>query len=152
MKTATSSKLGLEHGFRSGLEDLNAKKLVSLRQDVSYEGLTLEYPQPAKLRRYTPDFVLPNGIVIETKGQFITSDRQKHLMIKEAHPDLDLRFVFSNPHQKISKASKTTYAKWCEHKGFLWAAVEIPTAWINEPLKTARQAAIQRAIKRGPMK
>ncbi len=33
-----------------------------------YEGYTLRYTVPAKVGRYTPDFLLPNGIVIETKG------------------------------------------------------------------------------------
>lgn len=81
---------------------------------------------------YTPDFVLANGIIVETKGRFITSDRQKHLMIKEQHPDLDIRFVFSNPNSKLYKGSKTTYADWCDKHGFKWAKEEIPLEWIKE--------------------
>jgi Phage endonuclease I len=110
----------------------------------------MEYSQPAKLRKYTPDFILANGIVIETKGRFITQDRQKHLAIKECHPDLDLRFVFSNPHQTISKQSKTTYAKWCDTKGFKWAKGDVPMEWINEPPTAKRLAATKRALKWEP--
>lgn len=146
VKTKTSSELGLKHGFRSGLEDVNAKFLVDQGVDVHYEAHTLEYTQPIKRRRYTPDFILPNGIVIEAKGQFQTSDRQKHLMIQQDHPFLDLRFVFSQPHQRISKQSKTTYAMWCDHKGFLWAETIIPQEWIDEPPNKARLTACQRAF------
>jgi len=146
VKTKTSTELGLEHGFRSGLEDRNAKHLLAHGQKVTYEASTLEYSQPAKLRRYTPDFILANGIVIETKGRFLTQDRQKHLLIQQCHPFLDLRFVFSNPHQTISKQSKTTYAMWCEHKGFKWAHTVVPIEWINEPPNRARTAAAHRAL------
>ena len=149
-KTKTSSELGLEHGFRSGLENRNAKRLLALGQKVYYEEHTLEFSQPQKLRRYTPDFILSNGIVIETKGRFNTSDRQKHLMIKLCHPDLDLRFVFSNPNQTISKQSKTTYADWCRHKGFLCAAVEVPIEWTKEPATVKRLNAANRALKWKP--
>jgi hypothetical protein len=149
-KTKTSSDLGLEHGFRSGLEDLNAKHLIEKGQKVSYEEHSLEYSQPAKLRKYTPDFILSNGIVVETKGRFLTQDRQKHLMIKLCHPDLDIRFVFSNPNQTISKQSKTTYADWCRHKGFQCAAKVVPTAWIAEPPTVKRLNAANRALKWRP--
>jgi hypothetical protein len=146
VKTKTSSDLGVTNGFRSGLEDRNAAHLDGLGVKVTYEEHTLEYPQPTKLRRYTPDFILPNGIIIETKGRFITADRQKHLLIKQAHPDLDIRFVFSNAHQTISKQSKTTYARWCEHKGFLWAAVVVPEEWINEPSSKKAVEACKKAL------
>ena len=64
------------------------------------------------------DFILPNGIIIEAKGQFVSSDRSKHKLIKEQHPDLDIRFVFSNSRTRIGKKSKTTYAMWCDRFGF----------------------------------
>ena len=51
--------------------------------------------------KYKPDFVLPNGIIIETKGQFLSSDRTKHKLIAKQNPLLDIRFVFSNPNTKI---------------------------------------------------
>lgn len=147
MKTATSSKVGLKHGFRSGLEDANAAHLLAHGQPVHYEKRTLTYVQPETFRKYTPDFILENGIVIETKGEFKTADRQKHKMIAESHPFLDLRFVFSNPHQTISKRSKTTYAMWCERHGFKWAARLIPDEWIAEPKNNARTAAVRKALK-----
>ena len=117
--------------FRSGLEERTAKYLKKLKVKFTYEKLKIRW-QDLRYRTYTPDFVLANGIIVETKGRFIVSDRQKHLMIKEQHPDLDIRFVFSNPNSKLYKGSKTTYADWCDKHGFKWAKEEIPLEWIKE--------------------
>jgi hypothetical protein len=117
--------------FRSGLEERTAKYLNKLKVKFTYEKIKIRW-QDLRYRTYTPDFVLANGIIVETKGRFITSDRQKHLMIKEQHPDLDIRFVFSNPNSKLYKGSKTTYADWCDKHGFKWAKEEIPLEWIKE--------------------
>lgn len=100
-----------------------------------YENVKIKYVQPSKVRTYTPDFVLPNGIIIETKGRFTTADRQKHLMILEQYPELDIRFVFSNPNQKINKGSKTSYGMWCERHGFKYAKELIPKEWLREKKK-----------------
>ena len=152
VKTKVSSKLGVEHGFRSGLEEMNANLLMNAGEVVAFETHTLEYHQPGKIRKYTPDFILCNGIIIETKGRFLTADRQKHKMIAVCHPELDIRFVFSNPFQTISKQSKTTYAKWCEHHGFAWASKVIPQAWIDERPTVARLRAAERALGWKPQK
>ena len=150
VKSKTSSDLGLKHGFRSGLEEINATRLLEVGQPVNYEKRTLEYDQPAKVRKYTPDFILDNGIVIETKGEFKTADRMKHRMIADCHPFLDLRFVFSRAHQRISKQSQTTYAMWCERYGFKWAETLIPDEWIAEPPNKARLAAARKALRWTP--
>lgn len=116
------------------MEEVIADQLRALGIRFTYEKLTIRFTPPHKERRYTPDFVLlHNGIIVETKGRFLTSDRQKHLAVKEQHPYLDIRFVFSNPNQRISKQSKTTYALWCSSKGFKYAARTIPEAWLKEP-------------------
>ena len=60
-----------------------------------------------------PDFFLPNGVIIEAKGFFKPSDRRKMLAVKEAHPELDIRFVFMRDNT-LSKSSKTTYSMWAE--------------------------------------
>jgi len=123
-------------GHRSGFEDELAEWLDARGIPYKYESLKIKYEQPAKVRTYTPDFVLGEEnhkrIIIETKGRFLTSDRQKHLLVKEQHPDLDIRFVFWNPQQTISKRSKTTYAMWCEKYGFKWAKRVIPEEWLEE--------------------
>lgn len=124
--------MGHLYGFRSGLEERIAQELKDRGIPFTFEETRIEYLKPAKKAKYTPDFVLPNGIIIETKGRFLTADRQKHLLIKQQYPDLDIRFVFSNSRQRISKQSKTTYADWCEKHGFAYADVSIPDTWLKE--------------------
>jgi hypothetical protein len=131
-KTRTSNQRGLVAGYRSGLEDKVADQLRDLGLPVNYETEKIEYTKPARKAKYTPDFRLPNGIYIETKGRFVTEDRQKHLLVRDQRPDLDIRFVFSNPNTRISKSSPTTYAMWCDKHGFKYAAKLIPMKWINE--------------------
>jgi hypothetical protein len=116
--------------YRSGLEKRTAQYLRKHKVKFEYETLRIKFQPP--MRTYTPDFVLPNGIIIETKGRFIPSDRAKHLMIKEQHPEYDIRFVFTNPKAKISKGSKTSYGDWCDRYGFLYAQETIPLSWIKE--------------------
>ncbi|WP_448955701.1 hypothetical protein [Labrys neptuniae] len=127
--------VALAKGFRSGLEDVVADQIKAELglSDVEYEAFKVEYLKPARVAKYTPDFRLPNGIIIETKGKFEVEDRQKHILIKNQHPLLDIRFVFSNSRSRIRKGSPTTYAMWCEKNGFLFADKRIPKAWFNEP-------------------
>lgn len=126
---------GLKNGYRSGLEETIAQELEAKGVPFEYEKLKIKYVRPAKDATYTPDFVLPNGIIVESKGRFVTQDRLKHLEIQKQHPTLDIRFVFSNSNQKISKTSKTTYAAWCEKHDFLYTDKTIPQAWLDEAAK-----------------
>lgn len=138
-KTAPISdaeKRGKLHGYRSGLEERIANELAAKGIAVGYESVKIKYVKPARESTYTPDWILPNGIVVESKGRFLTLDRQKHLLIKAQHGDkYDIRFVFSNSRQRISKQSKTTYASWCEKNGFRYADVSIPQTWLDEKAK-----------------
>ena len=122
---------GLKHGYRSGLEDKVSKQLQESGVSFEYETLKIQY-EVNETRRYTPDFILPNGIIIETKGRFVAADRKKHLLIQQQHSDLDIRFVFSNSKAKLSKGAKSTYAEWCEKHGFLYADKEVPKEWLYE--------------------
>jgi hypothetical protein len=126
------SKAALKHGYRSGLEDRISKQLKAAKVPVKYEEMKIVY-QVNETRKYTPDFELPNGIIIESKGRFVQADRKKHLLIKKQHPELDIRFVFSNSRARIYKGSKTTYGMWCDKHGFLYADKLIPKEWIKWP-------------------
>lgn len=139
---------GIANGYRSGLEDLVAAQIAAAGLAVKYEDVTFSYVKPLRPSKYTPDFILPNGIVIETKGRFETSDRQKHKWIKEQHPLIDIRFVFSRSKTRISKTSKTTYGMWCEQYGFAFADKLIPHAWIIEPRQATRWLGIERATRK----
>lgn len=122
----------IEAAYRSGLEEAVAEQLRQAGVEATYEEVKIPYVTPAKPHKYCPDFQLPNGIFIETKGRFETADRQKHLLIKEQHPELDIRFVFTRSKQTISKTSKTTYAMWAEKHGFQYADKWVPEAWLKE--------------------
>mgnify|MGYP001039908846 CR=1 FL=1 len=130
-KRSKATAAALKYGYRSGLEVRNADRLKSLKVPFDYEKYKIKWTEN-KVRTYTPDFVLPSGIIIETKGRFVAKDRQKHLDIKKQYPTLDIRFVFTNPNAKLSKASKTTYASWCDKHGFLYSKEEIPEEWTKE--------------------
>lgn len=135
-KTASSKrKVGYLYGFRSGLEEKVAEQLIDADVPFEYEKTVIKYSKPSTQHRYTPDFVLPNGIVIETKGRFMADDRKKHLLVKEQHPELDIRFVFTNSNSRISKTSSTTYADWCKKNGFKYADRFVPDAWLLEVKK-----------------
>lgn len=99
----------------------------------------IRYSKPESHHRYTPDFPL-RPIIIETKGRFLSADRKKHELIKEQHPDLDIRFVFTRSATCISKTSKTTYADWCRKRGFQFADKVIPPDWIKELKQAWRYA------------
>ncbi len=133
----------LAKGYRSGLEDQLGAQLEKAGLPVQYEVLRVEYLVPARKAKYSPDWLLPNGIIIESKGKFETDDRQKHRLVKEQHPGLDIRFVFSRSKTPIRKGSPTTYADWCIRYGFLFADKLIPLAWLHEPLDAARIKAAQ---------
>lgn len=133
-------------GYRSGLEGSIGAYLEKLGVPAEYEPFAIRYVVPAAEHRYTPDWhLLQNGIIIESKGRFTAEDRKKHTLIKEQHPGLDIRFVFQRPNERINKASKTTYALWCDRHGFSYAKKMVPLEWINEPPCPSRIAALEKA-------
>ena len=114
--------------YRSGFEATLANQLKRGGVSFQYETLQLEYTKTAT---YTPDFILPNGIIIEAKGVWTVEDRKKHLLVREQHPHLDIRLVFMNASNKIRKGSDTTYAVWCEKKNIQYANKTIPKSWLS---------------------
>lgn len=128
---AKSRFRGIKEGYRSGIELDLAQCLDSLGVEYTYEKTKIKWVD-LKHRTYTPDFVLSNGIVIETKGRFVASDRRKHLEIKKQYPELDLRFIFSNSRSKLYKGAKSSYADWCQKNGFKYADGTIPQDWLDE--------------------
>ena len=117
-------------GYRSGLEVKVAKQLEQAGVKFEYETTKIKY-RVEEDRTYTPDYVLPNGIIVETKGRFVLEDRKKHLLVKFQHPSLDIRFVFTNSKSKIRKGSPTSYGDWCTKNGFVYADKLIPKEWLG---------------------
>ena len=118
--------------YRSGLQEKNSKLLESFGINPKYEEFYLTYTIPETKHKYTPDFVLPNGLIIQTKGVWDSQDRKKHLLIKQQNPELDIRFIFSRSKTPIYKGSKTTYAAFCQKNGFKYADKVIPAAWLEQ--------------------
>lgn len=144
----TFKSVGLVNGFRSGLEASIGKALSEMGVPYLFESSVILYVKPVTKHRYTPDFFLENYIIIESKGRFLPADRKKHLLIKQQHPDLDIRFVFSNSKSRLNKTSTTTYAMWCEKNGFMYANKMIPEEWIKEPYDEVRHFALEEAMKK----
>lgn len=134
-KTSTSRSVGYRLGFRSGLEDRVSKQITEAGLELLYETDKVNYVVPARDAKYTPDFKLPKKggfFYVETKGIWTVQDRAKHLLIQKQHPDLDIRFVFSNQNAKLYKGSPTSYASYCEKHNFRYANKVIPEAWLTE--------------------
>ncbi len=136
MKPIKGLARGIKEGYRSGLELSMAEQLDSEGVHWKYEAYRIPYKP--KTQHYTPDFSIGGReqdikeIHIETKGRFLAKDRTKHLLLKEQFPSMDLRFVFTNPNQKLYKGSRTSYGEWCEKHGFKYARQSIPDEWFSE--------------------
>ena len=133
--------------YRSGLEKEVAAYLRQNQKKVRYEVLKVEW-EDLRYRTYTPDFVLDNGIIIETKGIFDSADRRKHREIQRQHPELDIRFVFSNANAKLYKGAKSRYCNWCEKHKFQWAHRVIPEESLKEKGKEITVKKIELKTKR----
>jgi hypothetical protein len=125
-----------KHGIKSGLEERTKQNLDELHIEFEYETLKLEYKVPEKIHSYKPDFIFPDKdnpkMIIETKGRWVDEDRAKMKLIKEQHPNLDIRMVFSNSKTKIRKNTKTTYGDFCKKLKIPYADKVIPNEWLEE--------------------
>ncbi len=92
---------------------------------MQYEPMELSYTS-----LYKPDFLLPNGILVECKGYFTDDDKAKMRKVKASNPELDIRFLFQ-PTQ--SKKDQRANAAWCKKNKFQCSFGDvIPEEWVNE--------------------
>lgn len=131
MRKSATRRRAIAAGYRSGLEEDMATNLKERGITFTYEEEKIKWLD-SKVRTYTPDFLLENGIIIETKGRFVSTDRRKHKEVKKQYPDLDIRFVFSNSRAKLYKGSTSSYGDWCDSHGFLYSDKLIPEDWMKE--------------------
>ena len=96
--------------YRSGLEEKVADLLSELGVTYEYESKKISY---VIQHHYTPDFILPNHVILECKGYWDAQDRRKIKTIVKDNPDIDLRMVFQAPYNTISSAhwSRRTMSK-----------------------------------------
>jgi hypothetical protein len=118
--------------FRSKFEKTVYDTAKKSRKKIEYEPSNPRFNYVLE-SRYYPDFRLPNGIYIETKGFFKAADRRKMIAVKLGHQRMDIRFVFQRASNKLTKArGSKTYGEWAEYHGFKWAEGTIPLAWWKE--------------------
>jgi len=89
-----------------------------------YEVTKIPYTIPESNHNYTVDWTFINGLLVETKGYLSDhKERYKYVLLKQQHPDLDLRFVFDNPN-KLCGGTKMTHSKWAEKYGFKYCSIK----------------------------
>ena len=119
---------------RSGLEQEVLEDLLMNDAHFSYESMKITWTREPSV--YTPDFVVTTRsrkkIVIEAKGWFRVEDRVKMSRVVLCNPHLDVRMIFENANQKISKGSKTTVGQWCDKRNIKWAEHKVPRKWLEE--------------------
>lgn len=120
---------GKEVTLDSSLEKLVIEELVSQGHKFQYHPDPLYYITEPRRCKYTPDIVLPNGVIIEIKGYLRPEDAKKHLLVKSQNPEIDIRFVFENSKKKMTGRKLLTYADWCNKHGFLFVDKIIPPSW-----------------------
>lgn len=127
-------------GYKSGSEGKIADQLSASNVKFRYEALKVPY---VKHHTYNPDFLLPNGIILEVKGYWDTADRAKIKLVHEQNPDLDIRMVFDNADARCTKASKTTYGGWCDKRGIKYTVGSVPISWLREAPNESSLTAIK---------
>ncbi len=114
--------------FRSGLEQEVSRKLGKFL----YEPFSAKYWQP---KSYTPDFVHPENqnVWYEVKGFFRSHDEaKKYIHIRDSNPNIELRFIVSNPNIKAYPKVKIKMGEWLTKHGFKWCTKDnIPESWLR---------------------
>ena len=132
-------------GKRSGFEVTIAAELDDSGVSYEYESLVFEYTEPLRKNlaecgacgskdlvrtgRYTPDFVLANGTIIETKGRFDAKDRRKMLAVRQEYTDYKWCLLFMTDN-KISRRSATRYSDWAMEHEYEYSIGQLKKEWL----------------------
>ena len=119
--------------LRSGYEKKVRKCLEENKVQYTYESMVIKYVVPETKRSYTPDFILPNGVIIEAKGYWDAESRRKMALVVEQNPDLKIKMLLQRDNT-ISKKSKTKYSDWATARGIECAVSPqgiIPEEWLH---------------------
>lgn len=127
--------------YKDDLEADVARQLRSISVNYRHERFRI-HVRPygtSGIRHYTPTFIVPNWIIIEPRKRFSTEERQMFIYFQREFPELEVRFIFANSKSKISRASKITYAMWCDRYGFKYGDKRIPAEWFGRKPRTAQK-------------
>ena len=119
--------------LRSGYEKKVRKCLEENKVQYTYESMVIKYVVPETKRSYTPDFILPNGVIIEAKGYWDAESRRKMALVVEQNPHLKLKMLLQRDNT-ISKKSKTKYSDWAKARGIECVVSPqgiIPEEWLH---------------------
>jgi len=134
--------------MRSKFETLVAASLKRHRVAFEYEPFNVKYSSNVagasckscgsknvrKNRNYRPDFVLGNGIYLESKGKLTSPDRSKIIAILETSDVItrdNYRLLFMRDNT-LSKTSETRYSEWATKHGIIFhvsSTGEVPKNW-----------------------
>jgi len=133
-------------GMRSGFEERVAKELDDAKVDYEYESREFVYSEPLRKNlaacgdcgsrnlvrsgKYTPDFVLKSGLIIEAKGRFTAADRRKMKAMKAQHPDVNIVMLFMRDNA-LSRKSRTFYSDWCMENDYDFSIGTLKKEWIQ---------------------
>jgi hypothetical protein len=115
--------------FRSKFEEDIYKVAKGNGKKLEFEPYFIPYIMKGS---YLPDYVLPNGIVVEAKGYLDAAACKKMKAVKASNPHLDIRFVFQNANGKRNRRAKLRNYEWADRHGFKWAEGTIPLDWWDE--------------------
>ena len=127
LQVISKKRMRTSKGFRNQFEEKLASFLEEKRVAYEYETRILSYTLEG---RYKPDFILPNGIIIEAKGFFRLTAQRILRAIKKQHPELDIRLVFYDCNKKV-QGSNLTCKAWATKYNFKFADKAIPIEWIK---------------------
>lgn len=77
-----------------------------------------------RISHYLPDWEINPTLYVETKGYFSPRNRADLLSFREQHPGVEIFLVFSQPNNRLTSKSKTTYAAWCDKHDFRWSHIK----------------------------
>jgi len=124
-----------ERQRRSKLELRFEDILIANKAEYDYEVTVIPYIVPESKHKYTVDWTLLNGVLIETKGYLSDhQERSKYVFLKQQYPDIDLRFVFDNVN-KLCGGTKYSHGTWATKHGFTFCSIkdiDTITQWIGE--------------------
>jgi hypothetical protein len=124
---------------RSKLELKFEEILKEYEVDYEYEFTKIPYVIPESNHYYIVDWTIRNGLLLETKGYLSDhAERKKFILLKEQHPDIDIRFIFDNPN-KLCGGTKMTHAKWAEKYNFKYCSIKDKDQilnWVKENNET----------------